>query len=79
MVKTTFTAINTARHGTPGTIWEKDFESSKDISHLPKVDEEIIVQFGEIPEQSSTFKVEKISKEFYLDYECITYYMKNIE
>ncbi|WP_072680577.1 hypothetical protein [Arcobacter sp. LA11] len=79
MIKVCFLATNSGSHGSPNTIMEKEYESSKDILHLPKVGDEIILQYGEIREQSSTFKVEKIQKEFLIDYDDITIYVKNIE
>lgn len=79
MIKVWFIAINSGMHGSPSTIMEKEYESSKDIVHLPKVGEEITVQYGEVIEQSSMFVVEKIQKDFFTESDDITIYIKNIE
>jgi hypothetical protein len=79
MIEVTFSAINSGKHGSPGTILKRIYENASQIAHLPIIGENIIIQFGEIVEQSSTFKVEQISKSFWGQRDVIDIIVRNVE
>jgi len=79
MIEVTFSAINSGSHGSPGTILKRVYENASQITHLPIIGENIVIQFGEIKEQSSTFKVEQINKSFWGENDVIDFCVKNVE
>ena len=79
MIKIIFTAINTGLHGSPKVIMQKEYQNFIDINYLPKVEEEIAIQYGTQIEQSATFKVKNITKNFALNSDEITIFVENIE
>ncbi|EGQ8527990.1 hypothetical protein D5E87_26210 [Vibrio parahaemolyticus] len=79
MIKVTFSAVNSGNHGAPADLLEKTYSDATSLTHLPSEGEEIIIQWGEVLEQSSTFVVEKVSKSFWNDSDHVQIWVKDIE